>query len=266
MMEFLNGYISVLTTHTGPQFDWIRVAYFLLPISIIECIYITFIERLPEKGPPAPVIPFIVTTFMGLFSNYLWWFDNKQNATKHDWIWVRSNKDMASFPADPRIETFMYFVLAYMIADFFVLVVQRKHWKSENLVEFAFHHLVMWTNISATLHYHRYAYLWIFGMTSEITNFFLNGKDLLPKHLKIVGEVLFALAFFGYRMCYMFPLLTLSLWDALLASPFDFFVILHGPALLVPLHFIWSYKISAMIVRKISPPKEDKKKDGKKQQ
>ena len=136
-----------------------------------------------------------------------------------------------------------------MLMDMTVLIFKSQLPMRARL-EYMFHHFLMISNMVLSLtHGGRWGRLWLFGITSEITNIFLNFKELVGKDYKIYVDAVFALGFMTYRMGYMFKVLSTSLFYAFLDSPYDFFVILHGPALLVPLHFVWTYLIVKKVVR-----------------
>jgi hypothetical protein len=91
-----------------------------------------------------------------------------------------------SQPANPFESHILNFAMAYMLADFVFMAffVRNVSWRDRAM--YVVHHAAAASCMGQALHTGKYGRLMFFSLTCEVSNIFLNGRELIPSRAAYV--------------------------------------------------------------------------------
>ena len=129
---------------------------------------------LDRKYAGRPVMPSFITTVIAITAMWQFW-----------WKTPSLDFDDLRLATDDAASAVIVLALAYMFADMVLLLFFSKSSLHDRVMFFG-HHLFGSSAMVSSLYYGVYSRMVLFYLTSEVTNIFLNGADLLPPKLVYV--------------------------------------------------------------------------------
>eukprot|EP01124_Arcella_intermedia_P019055 TRINITY_DN26191_c0_g1_i1.p1 TRINITY_DN26191_c0_g1~~TRINITY_DN26191_c0_g1_i1.p1 ORF type:complete len:242 (-),score=45.68 TRINITY_DN26191_c0_g1_i1:83-772(-) len=203
-----------------------------------------FLER---RFPGKSVLPWITTTILGFSSQYYYWTSN----ITMDLDVLYASPDPST---DPLYRFIMLFTVGHMLGDT-PLTLFGPYSNPEKFVYFL-HHIFGGLAIASAFHFGKWANFMIFMVTTEISNFFFNSRELVPKSLKVLWEVLFAVAFLGWRMGYLFPVACWVLVFLVKEGRWEELGWNCGIVVILGLHVYWCYQVVQAILQFVTGKKK----------
>lgn len=230
------------------------VVEFTAELILFTLLAVFFQKRFPGK----PVMGFLVTSSMGVASGYYYWVYMPDEFRVRDWASL-------SQPVDGYGASLLAMAVAYMFADSYLLLVHFEGWSRDKCM-YLFHHVCCTYSLVGALGGRMYGRLVLLMLTCEMTNIFLNGRDVAPDGpIKLVVEILFFIAFFGYRMFFLVPTLYTHMVDVYTNRPLEEFLMFETANLALWLiHFYWTALILSAVLEMFGPDKKDDDEESKK--
>jgi len=129
-----------------------------------------------------------------------------------------------------------------MLADL-PMVVYFGTYQLHERIMYSVHHLSIILSFCAVLYHDIYVDFYIFMLTAEISNIFLNGRDVVSHIpiLRLIFELGFVTLFFGYRLGVLGPFVIGTVVRlARSGSWYELFVLHNGTLYALLIHIYWS--------------------------
>eukprot|EP01094_Clydonella_sp_ATCC50884_P009398 TRINITY_DN1892_c0_g1_i1.p1 TRINITY_DN1892_c0_g1~~TRINITY_DN1892_c0_g1_i1.p1 ORF type:complete len:259 (+),score=115.45 TRINITY_DN1892_c0_g1_i1:143-919(+) len=186
-----------------------------------------------------PVVSFFVTTALAVYANMVFWMHPEREFTM-EWLGA---------PCNDEVLVVVVLAGAYMIGHSIEFLV----WPTETVpyrLMYTAHHWPVALSCVSVLLYRRWGHMLLLGLTAEISNVLLNGKDVVPMsaHAAALCQYVWVAMFLGYRMMFVFVYACLAV--AHLAARREWFELLVtnlGVIVVILLHIWWSYLILAAL-------------------